>query len=133
MSWEVQGPRESPGYSEQISPGHYSISLCASTVSVASYKSLTLQQGQLLPTSGLLTPEICSRNIVIRVGFVACHQKSLLECTGLAWAAEADCYCCCQILNPRKSTRWGWLPGNRLATGVLCVGQGGVSGRHRVE
>lgn len=107
MSWEVQGPRESPGYSEQISPGHYSISLCASTVSVASYKSLTLQQGQLLPTSGLLTPEICSRNTVIRVGFVACHQKSLLECTGLAWAAEADCYCSLSNSQPKEKHTLG--------------------------
>lgn len=45
-------------------PGLCSVSFHASAISVTSYKSLSLQQDWPLPTSGLQTPKICSRNTV---------------------------------------------------------------------
>lgn len=129
----VQGLKESLEYIKQISPRQSSVRFGASADSVAFCKSLQSQQGQLLPSSGLQTPELCSRNTVAQGRVCGQPLKVSLGCTSCARATQAES--CCLLFNSlhRESTRWGWLPGNRLATGVLCVGQGGVSGRHRVE
>lgn len=100
----MQGPKESPGYSMQISPGQYSINFHARAVSVVSCKSLRLQQGQPLPALSPQIPEIHSRNIIAQAGLVPCHQKSFPGCTGHVWATQAECCCLLTNLWPKKST-----------------------------
>lgn len=58
------GTQESLGYNKEVFLGQWSVSFLASADSVAFCKSLRWQQRQLLPTLGLPTPKVCSRNIV---------------------------------------------------------------------
>lgn len=58
------GTWQSLEYNKQIFLGQWSVSFRTSADAVASCKILRWQQRQLLPALGLLTPEVCSRNIV---------------------------------------------------------------------
>lgn len=110
-SWVVRVPRESPRYSERISPSQCSVYFLASAESVPSYKSLRSQQNQLLPVSGLKTPEICLRNTVAQGGFCGPPPKLLLGCTSCMRATEAKGNCLLSNSWPKESTgvRLGFL------------------------
>lgn len=119
------------GPSKQISPTQRSASFSAISVSVASYKGLRYQQGQPVPTLGLQTPDIYSRNIIAHSRVCGLPPKVSPRMHRHAWATRAVCFFLLNLL-PKESTGWVWLPGNGLAMGNLWVG-GAVSRQHGVE